>query len=361
MDFKIAKRHFFLLIALTISIGAIGTAPERGFAQAQRKPKYPPVSTIECRDCDEFWVISTENICPCGFFPKDLIVSKREKANWKNADINEVFKAHHTDELRTVIFVHGNRTNSRWAEHRGLEIYERMLAAKDCAPFRMIVWAWPSDDCEKPVKNYLPIVNRSMNEGYSLGWFLSVAGRSEKTSLFGYSLGVQAVMSGLEVATRCYGACDQYRVVTLAPVTACRWPKCRCPKGNKQLNLAYERIEKLYVVSSSRDFAVKWFKTGCRVATKRCTVGIDKLKKIDCEKKICEINVVDCVGRVHGVQEYLDSKQVASQMLNYLVLECECKSDCGCWSKTNVDSRIAPANDPDIRIDAADQTPAPQK
>jgi len=321
MKSELKQKTMVIVVAVTFSL--LMTVPT--FAQRRvKKIKSPPDPKALVRDGDQVWSISTEKICPLGFCPQDLIVKRRIGSCWSEADINDLLNHHKTDELPTVIFIHGNQTNSDYARARGLQIYRQMVCSCQPPPFRMVIWAWPSDDCGKPVKNYLPIVHRSLVEGYAMGWFLNTAQRPEKTRIFAYSLGAQVALSTLEVMDKEYMSSNLYRVASLAPVAACRWPQ-----NPEQRQSVYDRIDQLFIVKSSRDYVVNAYRMGCQSSIPRCgKIGLRSLHKIDCEEKVSEIDVVRFVGRVHGAQEYFKSPCVACRITDYLLAPCDSCETC---------------------------------
>ena len=331
-----------LTIVLLLVVGnwqAVSAQPGSRESKS-RDVKSPPDLNATIRECDQLWCVSTESICPLGFEPGSLVVHSRQQCQWVCDSLDGLLTQHQSDDLPTIVYVHGNQTNSEWARARGLQVYGQLAAAAPCQPFRLVVWAWPSDDFGDPVRNYVPNVNRSINEGFALAWFLDTAGRTEKTRLFAYSLGCQVLLSALEYLPCEFGNPGHYRVLALAPVVACRWPSCDC-----QVKTVYDELEHLVIVRNRRDYVVNLYRAGCQLARPRMApIGIRQLETVDNCEKVESLDVVRWVGRVHGVQEYFKCRALAAQVAQYLTRpSCQCDSNAAanCESAAKVVANVA--------------------
>ncbi len=318
------------IIVLIVVFGTIGTnateaqKKRRCFAGkklGEEKPEIPEQPHFVPRAHDDVWLLSTRQVCPTHFQPKNLTIKRRVGNQWESSDINSLLLAHQNDQKQAIIYVHGNRQNLEWAEYRGLQTYCNMTSGTQCQPLRFIIWAWPSEDCNRPVKNYLPTLRRANDEGFALGWFLKHAGNGERISLFGYSLGAQSIVSALEIIRYEFGMCQKYRVGFLAPVVACRWGKCRA-----QLRRVYAQVDSALIVQSSKDYAIRGYQAGCTLYRRWGYTGIEKLELVDRCNKVCEWDVVHEVGDKHGIHEYFACQKVARRMTSFLTGDCGCQS-----------------------------------
>ncbi len=321
--FLLKKRTAVLIVMIGMIITTNGEA--QLIKLRRKKPEQAPVPNFPVREQDEVWVVSTRSIRPSAFQTTDLTVKLRKDNQWVESDIKALIKAHQADKKRAIIYAHGNRQNASWAEYRGLQGYCLLLSESTCGPVRYVIWDWPSQDCGQPVRAYVPTVNRAAEEGFAMAWFLNQLQSPERTSLFGYSLGTQVIVSALQLLPSEFGNQSQFRTGILAPVTACRWPI-----STEQMKTVYAGIESLHILYSSQDYAVRAYRTGCGWNKNGGNVGIERLAEVDCENKICKMDVSAVVGNSHGIQEYFSCKQAAQRMICFLA-DCDCPCvDCEC-------------------------------
>ena len=318
------KYQIIVLIVIFGMTGTTGVAQKcklgKGKTLGEDKSEFPEKPEFVPRENDDVWLLSTRQVRPTHFQPGKLTIKRRVGNQWQCSDINSLLATHCGDEKPCILYVHGNRQNLQWAEYRGLQTYCNMTSGSQCQSIRFIIWAWPSEDDDKPIKNYLPTLKRANDEGFAIGWFLKHAGGSNRVSLFGYSLGAQSIVSALEVLRCEFKICEQYRVGFLAPVVACRWGKCR-----RQLRRVYGQVDSALIVQSSQDYAIKAYKAGCTLYRRWGYTGVEKLELVDRCNKIHELDVVNATGKKHGIHEYFACQKVAREMTSFLTGDCGCK------------------------------------
>jgi len=148
---------------------------------------------------DELWIVSTRGVCTCRCPESDdFAVRQFAEGKWSEASLDELLVA---SEAVTAVLVHGNRINSSWAKRHGWMIYRKLsCGARDDEPIRFVIWSWPSERINGPIRDARSKAQRATSEGLLFGWFLGHFSEENRLSLIGYSYGARIVGGGLHVA-----------------------------------------------------------------------------------------------------------------------------------------------------------------
>lgn len=170
---------------------------------------------------DEIWLVSARR-SHCE--PLDLALlrcSRLRNENWETAKLGDLVHAHSTDRTKvTMMYVHGNRTNLKWAKSRGLQFYKTALQNDRRPPLRFVIFAWRSDrEKVRAISDYEIKSHRSVAIGETLGKLLRQF-EDRQIVLGGFSLGAQVVFSALSTPDlhNPDNRIGKYRVAVFAPV-----------------------------------------------------------------------------------------------------------------------------------------------
>jgi hypothetical protein len=187
--------------------------------------------TISVLPRDEVWLVSVRQDC-CGTkgcddcqstARYDFEAQRLIKGQWVPADLAGLVANHQSsDGLQTVVMVHGNNTDRRWAITRGMQFYDRLIGrVTACRPsVRMVILDWDSEQvCLRPLQDFKLKAARAAALGLPVAFLLEELD-GPRPLLAGYSLGVQVILATVdrlsENANRsCH--CGGYRMALIAP------------------------------------------------------------------------------------------------------------------------------------------------
>jgi hypothetical protein len=157
---------------------------------------------------DEIVVVSTRAVCgTCD--PQSLrtgITVERYAMKddvgyrcWQPSDFESFLAFDPT--VPTVIFVHGNQIDPRWAKLEGLELYRRMInCAGDGPPMRLVILSWPSSTISGGLlRNVRVKAARTDSVGCQLAWLVDQMPTETQVTLVGFSLGARVITGGLHI------------------------------------------------------------------------------------------------------------------------------------------------------------------
>jgi hypothetical protein len=152
---------------------------------------------------DEVWLISTRNLTGCGYydgsFAPNYYVQRYEAGGWQHSSLEEYYATQSAEAL-TVAHVHGNRYELSDALERGWQTYHIVRQCKSAwERVRMVIWTWPSDRIQGPLRDLRTKAARTDIEGYYLGYFLAHHNADSQISVMGHSYGSRVVCGGLHI------------------------------------------------------------------------------------------------------------------------------------------------------------------
>jgi hypothetical protein len=272
---------------------------------------------INIRSCDEIWTVSSRALDPCRFSPQQLCVTQLIGDQWERRSIDCLLETHRNQiDKPMVMYVHGNRLDYYWGRRRGLHTYQDLTVTPTAMPpIRYVIWDWPSEDNDRMIINYPRNLQRSLDEGNVLGWFLANAGDSQRIGVLAYSLGVQVLGSALEVASNCYGAINCCHAAIIGAVTHCRWPH-----NQQQGQAVLAGMSGMLFVDNQEDYTVQGYRKLCKLRRPCSPSGFDLLLQYDYEGKIQRIDVTCVVRDGHQIHQYLMHESIACRVATQLVL-----------------------------------------
>jgi hypothetical protein len=214
----------------------------------------------------EVWLVSSRQVsCPSENLT-GLKYYRLLENQWIETPAEEFDRTSNQSRLN-VFFVHGNRTDFKWASRRGLQAYDSFVASQNPGvPTRYIIWAWPSDQVSGLVTDFRIKAQRANREGHLFGNFLAGLPKDERMSLIGYSYGSRIILGGLQLLSgeKLFGRQlelpenyepPEFRVTLIAAAT-----------GNGSLTpqatygQAYPMMDRLLLVNNTADRALKLYK-----------------------------------------------------------------------------------------------------
>ncbi len=150
---------------------------------------------------DEIWEVSSRDIADISCFSTDQLNCKifRHGA-FCAVNLDDLVARHRASAAaKTVIYVHGNRTDELWSQARGLQVFGALFGSeRERQPVRFVIWSWPSDPQLRRVHEYRVNSQRSVEQGRVLASFIEMLGSKSPIGLIGFSFGVQCVIRGAE-------------------------------------------------------------------------------------------------------------------------------------------------------------------
>ena len=150
---------------------------------------------------DEVWRVCArsqtgqpaDQVCPTTF--------QLRCGQWVEMTLESMIQSHLTDPGRkTVLYVHGNRTDSEWSIARASQMYEAIFGLQGCSersPIRFVIWQWTAEtELPNPLKDFKVKAHRSVAAGRVFGQIVEAL-KAEPMLIIGYSLGAQVITSGL--------------------------------------------------------------------------------------------------------------------------------------------------------------------
>lgn len=269
---------------------------------------------------DEVWLINAR-ACVCGETdPSLFVVSKLEGSDLVPADLSDLTAAHASgDGLTTILYVHGNQTNEEFAIARGLQVYRNAVAKKaHCRQgVRYVIWAWKSEQ-EKPrfYPDYLVKSQRSVLLGESFAWTLNQF-NDRNVVVFGYSLGVQVILSAFDSPSLLHREHDptRYQVAFAAPAINADYV------ATHGLTMGgHTPVAQTIVFTNRKDRAIRAAQAIVRrrsPATNPTIAGLSDAGKLDLGA-VTSIDVFEEAGRFHSIERYTRSETLQLEMVNLI-------------------------------------------
>lgn len=263
-----------------------------------------PELTFCPRPADEVWLVSSRNMGGCGDDPERLVCKRAVGDQWEQYPLAVLLESQAGPPAhQNVVYVHGNQTDAFWARRRGKQVYQALVGCwAEAPPTRFVIWAWPADPADRPLfslcKDFSQKQKRTEVDGFWLGYYLSNLPESADPLLLTYSLGLQVALNGL-TDLQASGACRQYRMLAMAPVTRCHGP---CPADGR--DQAATLLRDLTLIRNSKDIALRAFRKYCQLTTPGCSgSGVDLL--VNRFPGTRQFDVAPEAGREHNLLGYI--------------------------------------------------------
>lgn len=167
---------------------------------------------------DEVWLIDAResHLAPCDVSLQRC--AQLQNGKWIDTDLSELVCRHRDDKSKqTMIYVHGNRTELKWAQSRGLQFYENAMQCERRPPVRFVIYAWKSEaEITRLFPDFQIKSDRSLVVGTAFGKLLNEFS-DRQLVLGGFSLGAQVVLKGVANEELHDGRPGKFRVAIFAP------------------------------------------------------------------------------------------------------------------------------------------------
>ncbi len=167
---------------------------------------------------DEVWLVSARqaHLNPCDL--STVVCSRLTNGEWVDDCLANLVAVHSTDKSKvTMMYVHGNRTDLKWAKSRGLQFYQNAMQTCARPPLRLVIFAWKSEsELTRLIPDFKIKSDRSVDVGIALGRLLGQFG-DRNMVLGGFSLGAQVVLQAVSDPDLQLNGYGQYRVAIFAP------------------------------------------------------------------------------------------------------------------------------------------------
>lgn len=267
---------------------------------------------------DEVWFVNARE-CICGETDLSrLRVSKlvcNELVSRKLADLTSAHAS--GDAFSTVVYVHGNQTSQEFATARGLQVYRNAFAKKaECrVPIRYVIWAWKSEqEKTRLYPDYLVKSKRSLLMGNTLAATLNQFS-DRNMVVFGYSLGVQVVLSAFDspILKPRIGDPTRYKVAFAAPAINSDFVVSELING-----VLVAPVARTLVFTNRKDRAIR----AAQAIIRRKNPSEDDATTIaelsDAGKlhlgAVTSVDVYNETGRFHSIERYTRSETLQSMM-----------------------------------------------
>jgi hypothetical protein len=287
-----------------------------------------------CAAEHEVWLLSTRGLSECGASAIDGIRYWRlaDGCRWAPAQAAE-FHAGDNLATPTVVYIHGNDTDADEAVSAGCCVDQIIQSAACGAPFRFVIWSWPSDRVCRRIRSDIQLkADRSDVEAYWLALWLDQLRPGVRVGLAGHSFGPRIIagagqlLAGGELSGRC-----------LPPQTVAAWtgkkPKNRlravllasatdldslAPGGQNELALTV--LEEVLITCNDCDRALRWYPRLYGRGGPEA-LGFAGPCGLGGPGKVAVLDVSDTVGRTHDWQVYCCSPELACRWAHYAFLD----------------------------------------
>ena len=269
---------------------------------------------------DEFWFASARDAICCNTVSNEFTTRKKVNGVWCPSQTSDLVTAHANDRcLRTVIYVHGWRTDAERAVTQAMKVYQALRGGYD-RPIRFVIVAWRAEKTKKRFKNdYVEKSNSAVQLGRTFSDFLATFGDRD-ISLIGHSLGSQLILSSLTQESKLAETTSKYRVCLTAPAINCQFGHCI----EMKTGCFQDQTEKTIVVNGCPDKVLwlgnkivceldKWGEVDFRALVNRNNLPLGE---------ICWYNTTD-TNRKHDVGYYVRTREFQFHVSELL------ESDCG--------------------------------
>ena len=266
---------------------------------------------------NEVWFISARGISDPTKDLSQLVVQQCHAGRWSSSSLNELCQVRQeTPEKKTVVYVHGNRTDQFWAKHRGRQVYRNLFSCKPShhGPVRFIIWSWKSDQTNLGVRDFNLKSQRAINMGAVFSATLNALGTDNPPLLIGYSLGCQIIAQAI-VEQAALPEAARYNMAFVAPVLHCHFP---IPKPTENRDMNSNRHSIMFV--NRKDLAVWTAKQICARQTCGNSLSFEKWAG-STQQPLGVVRSIDITGKCdfrHSILKYSGNPVVRRNILNLL-------------------------------------------
>jgi len=280
------------------------------------------------REQDQIWLVSTRHLgCPAGGkYEPALQVWRYEKGLWQPATLAEFYATDSADVV-TPIYVHGNRIDSGLAASYGLSFYFELVGKLDSEPpARFVIWSWPSDQINGPLRDTHAKAARSDVDANYLGHFLAGMQPDVRVGILGYSLGARIASGAMHLLGGGSLFGESLTPAPRPPVRVVMWSAAEhnhwyLPgQFHGQALAAADAWLNMFNCCDPVLARYRWLdKCDNPVAAGYAGIYGRNLLPPDINARIEEVNVSNIVGRDHNWRPYLYSRYIQDRTRDYLL------------------------------------------
>ncbi len=292
------------------------------------------------RETDEVWWVTSRNISgqldSLDEVPTlEYAMDSSGRRSWQVRDAAELIARHNqTNDLVTMFYVHGNRTNPNWSLNRGIQVYENIYCnCKQRRPIRFVIWHWPADENKLRIQEFDDNSRRAIIHGRHFARYLQYYDSRQELGLVGYSLGAQFLLSTSQqiadfvdqgsVTAQSWQE-SQLRMAFIAPVAACDWPRC-----NHQLEQASRVIGQVVSFENQKDHALAIYRLKCGSQNPKGLSPLHSLRRLNCfDSKVQTYEVGHLAGSKHSIAKYVRPEFIQSSIRGYFGLTIDPAEPC---------------------------------
>ena len=283
----------------------------------------------------DLWLISTRKAPssnPVGGEHRLNYWRMDEKWEWASSD-EEAFLAADDPAVPTSVFIHGNRTNRKWAVWNGWDVYQKLEPLAGERPLRFVIWSWPADQIGGVRQDVQVKARRSDVQAYYLAYLLRKMNPDVRVSMMGYSFGARTITGALQLlgggkfAGRTLP--DLNAPVTRAPVravlVAAAMPNYWLSPGRSN-GLALAQADRVLVTRNRSDPVLQWYDRmyGRGGPQALGYTGPSSYSRLgEHRERIEVVGVERSVGNNHDWNGYLGASPLRSRLAWYTFLEPE--------------------------------------
>jgi hypothetical protein len=313
------------IVAVSLGIGILLSAG-RARADEVAPPDRPDGAM------SDVWIASTRHL-PCCTPPENAgpqFYRLQPDGAWAASD-EQAFQASDRSTIATIVFIHGNRSDSGDAAEDGRCLCEELRQLAPGVPFRFVIWSWPADRIAGRNRKDLEVkAERSEVEAVYLARFLGRLHGDVPVSLIGYSYGGHAVVGALRLlAGGCFAGQALASPVSkrTAPTSAVLvaaatdWAGLGATACGPS---ALAPVDRLLVTRNGMDPVLRLYphlyhRRGPEALGYAGPAGLDpgdrNAQKVEVIDVSCE------VGKRHGWEWYRDAPTLRARLAGYALLE----------------------------------------
>ena len=195
------------------------------------------LATQQFHPGDEIWLVSSRASANRSSDPAKLEWSRLVDGQLKPKQFADFKTSHDSDPCtRTVVYTHGNLTNSNWAINGGLTLYQNVFQNRtNQTPVRYLIWSWRSEREYRLIgKDANMKSRRAVEEGTAMRAMLDQL-QGPRPILLGYSFGGQVIVSALQSPTHLSTA-EPFYVSLIVPGFNRDFIHCELDRDALQMN-----------------------------------------------------------------------------------------------------------------------------